>query len=340
MLPSAQALSAFKATQKPFIASSVVEKKPFVAHSTIEVNSPRYFYTCAAGGVLACGLTHYLMTPVDLVKCRMQVNKTLYSGVFDGFKKIASAEGVRGLYLGGAPTLLGYSLQGMGKYGFYEYFKYLYGGVVGEEAAAKYKTMLYLSASASAEFIADIMLCPMEALKIKMQTSTTPFATSFLGGIRKISAAEGLNGFYKGLTPLWLRQIPYTMVKFATFEKTVEAIYKHILSKPKDQYTKAQQLGVTFAAGYFAGIFCAIVSHPADTLVSKLNNVAKAEGESTGAIAIRILKDLGFSGVWAGLTPRIFMIGTLTALQWFIYDSFKVQTGLPTTGAAAAPKKE
>ncbi|KAJ2075603.1 hypothetical protein GGI09_004130, partial [Coemansia sp. S100] len=71
-----------------------------------------------------------------------------------------------------------------------------------------------------------------------------------------------------------------------------------------------------------------------------LNNVAKAEGESTGAIAIRILKDLGFSGVWAGLTPRIFMIGTLTALQWFIYDSFKVQTGLPTTGAVAAPKKE
>ncbi|KAJ2364259.1 hypothetical protein H4S02_010926, partial [Coemansia sp. RSA 2611] len=50
--------------------------------------------------------------------------------------------------------------------------------------------------------------------------------------------------------------------------------------------------------------------------------------------------DLGFSGVWAGLTPRIFMIGTLTALQWFIYDSFKVQTGLPTTGAVAAPKKE
>ncbi|KAJ1943579.1 Cu/Pi carrier [Linderina pennispora] len=180
----------------------------------------------------------------------------------------------------------------------------------------------------------------MEALKVKMQTSATPFATSFLGGIRKIHAAEGINGFYKGLAPLWMRQIPYTMVKFATFEKTVEFIYKNLLSKPKEQYSKTEQLGVTAAAGYFAGIFCAIVSHPADTLVSKLNNVAKAEGESTGAIAMRILKDLGFAGVWAGLGPRIFMIGTLTALQWFIYDSFKVQTGLPTTGGAAAPKKD
>jgi len=28
---------------------------------------------------------------------------------------------------------------------------------------------------------------------------------------------------------------------------------------------------VTFAAGYIAGVFCAVVSHPADTVVSKLN---------------------------------------------------------------------
>ena len=36
------------------------------------------------------------------------------------------------------------------------------------------------------------------------------------------------------------------------------------------------------------------------------------------------MKKLGFAGLWKGLTPRIIMIGTLTALQWFIYDSVKV----------------
>lgn len=30
---------------------------------------------------------------------------------------------------------------------------------------------------------------------------------------------------------------------------------------------------MTFASGYLAGIFCAIVSHPADTIVSKLNSI-------------------------------------------------------------------
>jgi solute carrier family 25 phosphate transporter 3 len=34
-------------------------------------------------------------------------------------------------------------------------------------------------------------------------------------------------------------------------------------------------------------------------------------------------------GLWKGLGPRIFMIGTLTALQWFIYDTVKVVLALP-----------
>ena len=36
-----------------------------------------------------------------------------------------------------------------------------------------------------------------------------------------------------------------------------------------------------------------------------------------------------YAGMWKGLVPRIIMIGTLTALQWFIYDSVKVYFRLP-----------
>ncbi len=124
------------------------------------------------------------------------------------------------------------------------------------------------------------------------------------------------------------------MMKFAAFERTVEAIYKYALTKPKAEYNKLEQLGVTFVAGYWAGIFCAVVSHPADTVVSKLNNVSKESGQGVGLI----LKDLGFRGVWRGLGSRIVMVGTLTALQWFIYDTFKVYVGLPTSGATEEKK--
>ena len=69
----------------------------------------------------------------------------------------------------------------------------------------------------------------------------------------KIYAAEGLNGFYKSLVPLWGRQIPYTMMKFACFERTVEALYAYVVPKPRAECSKGEQLIVTFAAGYIAG---------------------------------------------------------------------------------------
>lgn len=106
-------------------------------------------------------------------------------------------------------------------------------------------------------------------------------------------------------------------MKFACFERTVELLYKHVVPKPRADCSKGEQLVVTFAAGYIAGVFCAIVSHPADTVVSKLN-------QDKGSTALDAAKKLGWGGLWKGLTPRIIMIGTLTALQWFIYDAFKV----------------
>ena len=73
-----------------------------------------------------------------------------------------------------------------------------------------------------------------------MQTSDAgTFTTNFSKGFAQIKNNEGVNGFYKGLTPLWFRQIPYTMVKFAAFENTVKAFYKYIFTAGKENYSKS-----------------------------------------------------------------------------------------------------
>jgi hypothetical protein len=56
-----------------------------------------------------------------------------------------------------------------------------------------------LTASASAEFLADIALCPFEAVKVRMQTTIPPFAKGTFDGISTIVAKEGAGGLYKGL---------------------------------------------------------------------------------------------------------------------------------------------
>ena len=41
-----------------------------------QFGSAQYYALCALGGALACGVTHTALTPVDLLKCRIQVQTT------------------------------------------------------------------------------------------------------------------------------------------------------------------------------------------------------------------------------------------------------------------------
>lgn len=154
-----------------------------------------------------------------------------------------------------------------------------------------------------------------------MQTSlpgTFPTATG--PAIRAMMADPSSKFPFGSVVPLWSRQIPYTMAKFFFFEKVKEMFYQHVFTQPKDSYTASTHLGITFASGYIAGVACAIVSHPADTVVSKMSKGGKTAGQ--------VFSELGFAGIWGGLGTRILMIGTLTGLQWWIYDSFKTAVGL------------
>ena len=92
-------------------------------------------------------------------------------------------------------------------------------------------------------------------------------------------------------------------IRFASFETVVEMIYDGLPGSKAD-YGKGAQTAVSFTGGYIAGILCAIVSHPADVMVSKLNAV-REPGEGFGAAMGRIYKDIGFKGLWNGLPVRI-----------------------------------
>jgi solute carrier family 25 phosphate transporter 3 len=260
----------------------------------------------------------------------MQTNPQKFKGLIPGLKTIISEEGPRAVWKGWLPTAIGYSMQGFCKFGFYEIFKDLYSNAAGEQNAYKYRDWIYLSASASAEFFADMALCPMEMVKVKVQTSPAgTFPTAFGPALAAMNANRAETRFpFGSVVPLWSRQIPYTMAKFYFFEKTVEMFYRYVLTNPKETYTKPTQLAVTFASGYIAGVVCAIVSHPADSLVSQLGKKDN-KGKSIGQIA----KEVGLSKLCtAGLGTRIIMIGTLTGLQWCIYYNFKNVFVMGTTG--------
>lgn len=295
-----------------------------------------YYLKCMAGGVFACGLTHLLVCPLDIVKCNMQANPGKFKTMKMSYQALVAESGFSWLKLGWLPTLIGYSLQGSAKFGFYELFKDIYGGAVarnfGDETAVSLRSVIWATASASAELIADCLLCPFEAVKVRIQTSAKgTFPETFGAGWQRISTTEGTNGFYKGLAPLWGRQVPYTIMKFVVFEKTVAIIFENILQRKREEFSKSFNLSMTFLAGYIAGVVCAVVSHPADSLFTAYNK-KKTDGAFMTEIK-KIYAEMPQGGLWKGLVARIFMVGTLTGLQWWIYDSWKAACGLKPTGS-------
>lgn len=295
-----------------------------------------YYVKCLFGGVLACGLTHAAVCPLDVVKCNMQTNPQKYTGLFPGFRTVIAEEGVGGLAKGWMPTLFGYCAQGMFKFGLNEIFKDTYSNLLGEEGAHKYRGLIWAASSGSAEFFADIALCPFEMIKVKVQTSPAgTFPTGFGAALSAMRANAADTKFpFGSLVPLWSRQIPYTITKFVGFEAVVEQIYGRFFTAPRNSYSKSTQLGITFASGYIAGVACAIISQPADNLVSQMGKVEN-KGKSFGTMASETgIKNLFFKG----LGTRIFMIGTLTGLQWWIYDTWKTAMGLGTSGGAQKKK--
>lgn len=302
-----------------------------------DVHNTSYYGKCMIGGLLACGLTHTAVVPLDIVKCRIQANPDKYSGIVKSFRQILAAEGTSWMRLGWLPTLVGYSAQGVCKFGLYELFKDVYGGLVGQDFYSNNRKIVWAAASASAELIADIALCPFEAVKVRVQTSEPGAFPSAIGpAFAAIRSKEGWNGLYKGLTPLWGRQVPYTIMKFVVFEATIEHIYGSILKSTRADCSRGFNLSMTFLSGYIAGVACAIISHPADTIFTALNKT-KSDGTLSENVK-KIYGKIGFGGLWKGLAPRIIMVGTLTGLQWWIYDSFKTAVGLQATGGVAKAK--
>ena len=60
----------------------------YLFFSEVEFGSTKYYMLCGFGGLLSCGITHTAIVPLDLVKCRIQVDPDKYKGIVNGFKVI------------------------------------------------------------------------------------------------------------------------------------------------------------------------------------------------------------------------------------------------------------
>ncbi|KAK3236215.1 hypothetical protein CYMTET_53632 [Cymbomonas tetramitiformis] len=294
---------------------------PFIASASEAPTGLDLYSRFAFAGACCCSITHGGVTPIDVVKTRMQLRPDEFSGgMISGFRKVIAEEGAMALWTGVGPTAAGYFLQGAFKFGGYEFFKKQFVDSWGMEKAKENRTFIYLASAGCAEFFADVALCPLEATRIRM-VSQPDYGTGLASVAGRLLKEEGLiTGFYSGFIPILLKQVPYTMAKFVVFERLSEAIYGYL--PPKEELSNVTVTCVNLGGGVGAGVVSAIISQPADTMLSKVNKGGDTSGSIMSRLAAVAAKE-GVSGLFAGTGARCVMVGTITAGQFAIYGDIK-----------------
>lgn len=296
-----------------------------------DITMLRFAQYFMAGGICAF-FTHAACTPIDVVKTRIQTMPGKYMGMVDGFTRIVSDEGYGTLLKGLGATAGGYFLHGAFKYSFYEIFKTILSHSPGD--ALKPGFAIASVAGFFAECIACILLCPMEAIRIR-SVSDPSFPSAVLPGMRVIMRLEGLYGFYKGLPAIVLKQVPYTVGQFVSFELSLTFVKYLVNTLLHLQLVSF----VSWTAGLLAGISAGIMSHPGDTILSKINNNNNHnQDQSDGSaitLIIKVARHEGIIGLFVGLLPRLVQVSLMIGGQFAIYDTIKQWCGLKV--AAAIP---
>jgi solute carrier family 25 phosphate transporter 3 len=110
------------------------------------------------------------------------------------------------------------------------------------------------------------------------------------------------------------------MAKFVVYEKVAEAAYQFV---DKKTASDGLQTTINLGSGLIAGFAAAIVSQPADTMLSKINKSKGLPGEGTTSRLIKIAKELGLKGSYAGIGARLFMVGKLHHTRYIFFKKKK-----------------
>ena len=74
--------------------------------------------------------------------------------------------------------------------------------------------------------------------------------------------------------------------------------------KPKSELSSGTISTLNLASGLVAGFAAAIISQPADTLLSKINKTKALPGETVTSRLIKFAGELGVRGLFTGMSAR------------------------------------
>jgi solute carrier family 25 phosphate transporter 3 len=285
-----------------------------------------------AGGLCAA-ISHSVPVPIDVVKTRKQLDPSLEEASFlEVTRTITKQDGWPVLLDGLGPTTVGYMLEGAMKFGVYEGLKPTVTRMLSSHARWNNPWTAFVLCGFVAGLVASTILCPMEALRIRIVSKRRDFGSDgWMKGAYRMVQTEGVGCLTKGLLAMILKQVPYTITKNVSFDLFAKLLYSSFVQAGA-QLTPTIKFCVPLLAATGASILSCVSSQPGDMLLS-LVNAHDGDKKTTVAVFKKIWRsDRGVRGYFVGMQTRFLHVGVIVTLQLFLYDLIKRVCGIAATG--------
>ncbi|AAS51871.1 ADL049Wp [Eremothecium gossypii ATCC 10895] len=261
-------------------------------------------YNFTLGSVAGC-IGAMVVYPIDMVKTRMQAQRDFskYKNSIDCLLKILSKEGVRGLYSGLGPQLIGVAPEKAIKLTVNDHMRATLAGRDG-----KLSLPCEIISGATAGACQVVFTNPLEIVKIRLQVKSDYVADAARNSVNAISVIKnlGLIGLYRGAGACLLRDIPFSAIYFPTYAHIKSNVFNF---DPKDS-DKRNKLNTwqLLVSGGLAGMPAAFLTTPFDVIKTRLQiDPKKGESVYNGIwdAARTILKEEGIKSFFKGGPARV-----------------------------------
>lgn len=272
------------------------------------------------GGALSGIIEAVILTPLDVTKTRLQLDKTgAYKGMIDCGKKLVQAEGPKGLFKGFTP----WTIHVVFKNGTRFYFNAIYRRMLADKNGQVSGGKEFLAGALAGATEAVLIVTPFEVIKTRLQGQNIvkgevpkyrgPVHTALV-----ITQKEGPTALWKGVNPTIMRQGLNQACSFWSNN----FIKKHVWKLQDGDSLPAWKSGLTGMIGAIPG---PCINCPMDVIKTRLMAQDTAKGETPkyrGMMhALRVIpKEEGVAALYKGLVPRLTRLCPSYGIQWLVMD--------------------
>jgi solute carrier family 25 (mitochondrial phosphate transporter), member 3 len=275
----------------------------------------------SASGAICCSAVHLAVTPVDVVKTKIQTNPLKYKGILSSFQMVLKEEGWNAYFTGWQPTFVGFFVYGGLSYVMTEFIRRYLTELAGS-TASEYEVPIILIGAGVAAIGGSVILSPFESVRIR-SVAQPNFANSTVGVVKRMLNEEGLGSLFSAVPAFWLKEIPFAMAKFTVFDISTAWMYENFPAATEDLQLS---LLVSLIGGTLGGFAAAIVSNPADATIAEMKKAKSSMGPLDAANKL-IARD-GPSGLLKGLRLRMVFYPLVVSLQFLVYDAVRIALGI------------